>query len=281
MKGVLVIDKPEGLTSFAVVKKAGHTGTLDPLATGVLPVCLGEATKVAGMLLAEDKAYEAEAELGRRTDTLDVTGETTARGDFSGITRQQIEQALAPLTGEIDQVPPAYSAVRVDGKRAHELARQGRAPELKARRVVVQELELTRFEPPHLGLRIACSKGTYVRVLIDDLGSALGCGASMSALRRTRSGAFTLERAAALEGLRQQADAGELPLFSLDEALAHLPGVDTDEAGAHHLRHGQPLDGPGPDLPEGDLVRARLDGETIALGVLKQGQVWPRRIFHL
>ena len=290
MHGLLVIDKPEGITSFGVVKKvrfalgikkAGHTGTLDPLATGVLPVCLGEATKIAGLLLAEDKAYEAEALLGRQTDTLDITGQVTARGDPSGVTLQAVEAALARLTGEQEQVPPAYSAVKVEGRRAHQLAREGKAPELKARRITVHELELLAFEPPRVRFRVACSKGTYVRTLIQDLGDLLGCGACMSALRRTASGAFTLDQAVPLERLAERLQSGDLPLIPLDRALAHLPAVDTDEEGADHVRHGQPLPDSEGTPEEGTLSRIRLAGEVIALGETRDGTVWPKRVFNL
>lgn len=289
MHGLLVIDKPEGITSFGVVKevrhalgvkKAGHTGTLDPMATGVLPVCLGEATKIAGMLLAEDKAYEAEILLGQETDTLDITGEVTAQEEPAGITEQALEAALATFLGEQEQVPPAYSAVRVGGKRAHELARQGRAPELKPRQITFHELKLISFEPPRARLQVACSKGTYIRTLISDLGRLLGCGACMSGLRRTASGAFSLEQAIPLAQVKDRLEAGDLPLFSLDVALNHLPALDVDEQGAQHLRHGQPLP-PGDPPPEETLIRVRLDGEVIALGEARMGQVWPKRVFQL
>ncbi len=289
MNGLLVIDKPEGITSFGVVKKvryalgskkAGHTGTLDPLATGVLPICLGEATKIAGLLLAEDKAYEAEALLGQQTDTLDITGEVTAQEDPSGVSPQAVEDALLKLTGEQEQVPPAYSAIRVDGKRAHQLAREGKAPELKARQITVHELELLAYEPPHVRVRVACSKGTYVRTLLHDLGRLLGCGACMSALRRTASGAFTIDQAVPLEGLKDRFQSGDLPLVSLDLALSHLPALDTDEEGADHLRHGQPLP-EGEPPPEDTLIRVRLEGEVIALGEARGGRLWPKRVFNL
>ena len=290
MHGLLVIDKPEGITSFGVVKKvrhalgvkkAGHTGTLDPLATGVLPVCLGEATKIAGMLLAEDKGYEAVALLGQQTDTLDVTGEVTDRGDPAGVTLQAVEAALASLTGELSQVPPSYSAIRVGGKRAHQLARQGKAPELAPRQVTVYELELLAFEPPRVSVRVACSKGTYVRTLLADMGQMLGCGACMEALRRTASGNFSLEQAVPLAEVQDRHDAGELPLVSLDTALAHLPYVDTDEEGADHLRHGQPLPEADEPPPEDTLIRVRLEGEVIVLGEAREGRVWPKRVFNL
>ncbi len=209
LHGVLVVDKPRGLTSSEVVidvrrrlraERAGHTGTLDPLATGVLPICLGEATKLAGHLIAEDKAYEAELELGVQTDTFDGEGAIVAedRAGAARVTEAQVRAALGPLTGAIQQLPPMYSAVKVGGKRLFEAARAGQEVERVTRPVLVHALELVSFTPPRLRLAVACSKGTFVRAIADDLGRALGCGAYLTALRRTRSGAFGLDQAVPL-----------------------------------------------------------------------------------
>ncbi len=203
---MLVIDKPPATTSAEVVAAvrdrigvdaAGHTGTLDPIATGVLPVCVGAATKLAQWLLADDKAYDAVVELGVETDTLDVSGQVIG-GDparAAAVGRDKVEAALAALTGTHDQVPPMYSAIQLGGRRLHELARAGVEVEVAARPVRIDALTLVSFAPPRLALAIRCSKGTYVRSLVRDLGLRLGCGASVSALRRTASGRFTLDGA--------------------------------------------------------------------------------------
>ncbi|HEY5923360.1 MAG TPA: tRNA pseudouridine(55) synthase TruB [Kofleriaceae bacterium] len=210
MNGVLVLDKPPNMSSAAAVdhvkkrlgaKRAGHGGTLDPIATGVLPICLGEATKLAAYLLADDKAYEADALLGVETDTLDRTGNVTATRDCGAITREQVEAALAARLGEQDQVPPMFSAIKQGGVRLYHRARAGEEVERAPRRVRIDRLELLAFEPPTIRVAIACSKGTYVRSLVADIGTALGCGAHMAELRRTRSGKFTLAMAHDLDRL--------------------------------------------------------------------------------
>jgi tRNA pseudouridine55 synthase len=215
---VLVIDKPTDTTSAAVVTAvrdrvgvdaAGHTGTLDPIATGVLPVCVGAATKLAQWLLADDKAYDVEVELGVETDTLDRAGQVVG-GDparAAAVGRDEVEAALAALTGTHEQVPPMYSAIQLGGRRMHELARAGVDVEIAARSVRIDALALATFAPPRLGLSVRCSKGTYVRSLVRDLGVRLGCGASVTALRRTASGRFTLVGAIELGFLdRDQAE---------------------------------------------------------------------------
>ncbi len=210
VNGVLVLDKPPGMSSAAAVdhvkralrvKRAGHGGTLDPIATGVLAVCLGEGTKVAQYLLADDKAYRAELVLGRVTDTLDRTGIVTEEHDASSITRAQIEAALAPRRGEQDQVPPMYSAIKQDGVRLYKQARRGVEVERAPRRIRIDRLELVAYEGTRVTLEIACSKGTYIRSLVDDLGRDLGCGAYLAELRRTRSGLFSIDEAQQLNAL--------------------------------------------------------------------------------
>jgi len=214
LHGVVVVDKPAGVTSAQVVtavrkrlgcSRVGHTGTLDPMATGVLPICLGEATKLASYLLADDKAYEAELELGLETDTLDLDGEVLARAPdaAAAVTEAAIRAALPRFVGVIQQVPPMYSAIRLDGRRLHQLARAGVEVEREPRTVTIHRLDLLAFEPPRIRLAVACSKGTYVRSLVADLGTALGCGAALSALRRTQSGLFTLATAAPLTDLHR------------------------------------------------------------------------------
>jgi tRNA pseudouridine55 synthase len=215
VNGLLIVDKPEGMTSFDVVavlrrtlktQRAGHTGTLDPMATGVLPVCLGEATKLVPFILEGDKTYEAAIRLGACTDTQDRTGKVIAEAPVPPtLTRDSLEQVLARFRGEIDQAPPMYSAIRVDGKRLYELAREGKEVARAARRVTVHELEVLDFAPPDLRVRVRCSKGTYVRTLGHDLGEALGCHAHLTALRRTESAGFSIDQAVTLDVLSQLA----------------------------------------------------------------------------
>jgi tRNA pseudouridine55 synthase len=209
MNGILVLDKPAGMSSASAVDavkkrlgaaRAGHGGTLDPLATGVLPICLDEATKLAQYLLADDKAYEADLLFGVETDTLDRTG-TVTRSCGVAVTREQFLAALAKRTGEQDQVPPMFSAIKQGGTRLYHHARAGIEVEREPRRIRIDSLELLAFDPPHARIAIACSKGTYVRSLIADLGTDVGCGAHMTELRRTRSGAFTLAQAHDLDRL--------------------------------------------------------------------------------
>lgn len=204
-----MLDKPPGMSSAAVVdhvkkrlgvRRAGHGGTLDPMATGVLPICLGEATKLASYLLAEDKEYVAEAVLGVETDTLDRTGTVTATRPVE-VSRAAVVAALAARLGEHDQVPPMYSAIKQDGVRLYHRARAGEDVERAPRRIRIDRLELVAFEPPRVTLAIACSKGTYVRSLVADLGRELGCGAHLAELRRTRCGSFAIADAHRLDHL--------------------------------------------------------------------------------
>ncbi|MDB4953429.1 MAG: tRNA pseudouridine 55 synthase [Myxococcales bacterium] len=243
MNGVLVLDKPPGLSSASAVdrikhvlgiKRAGHGGTLDPIATGVLAVCLGEATKLASYLLADDKEYEAECELGVEMDTLDRTGVVTATRDPSGVTREQIIAALAKRTGDQDQVPPMYSALKRDGVRNYERARAGETFEREPRRVRIDRLELLEFRPPFVRIAIACSKGTYVRSIVGDLGTDLGVGANMTQLRRTRSGGFTIGQAQKIDAI----DLGKL--VPLSQATS-LPIAVTPAALVAKIRSGVQL----------------------------------------
>lgn len=234
--GILNIYKEKGYTSHDVVaklrgitgqRKIGHTGTLDPEAEGVLPVCLGRATKVCDLLTDRDKTYEAVLLLGIRTDTQDVTGTVTDRGDIQGITREMVEQAAKKYVGEYDQIPPMYSALKVNGKKLYELAREGKTIERKARRVRIYELEILEEALPRVRLRVRCSKGTYIRTLCDDIGADLGCYGCMEALLRTSVGPFALEEACRLEDLEAAVKAGELGkmLCPIDRLFAEYPAV--------------------------------------------------------
>jgi tRNA pseudouridine55 synthase len=214
MHGVLVVDKPAGKSSAATVEhvkralgaeRAGHGGTLDPIATGVLAICVNAATKLAGYLLADDKAYEAEGILGVQTDTLDRTGRVTATAAVT-VDEAALRAALAKRCGEQDQIPPMFSAIKQGGVRLYQRARAGEEVEREPRKIRIDRLELLAFEPPRFRIAIACSKGTYVRSIVADLGDDLGCGAHLAELRRTRSGRFSIEQAIAFDRL------GELDL---------------------------------------------------------------------
>lgn len=279
------MDKPSGITSFEVVrqvrralgvKKVGHTGTLDPLATGVLPVCVGEATKIAGLLTAQNKVYYAQATLGICTDSLDSTGRILVQQPVGDISRSVAVELLGRFRGEIEQRPPAYSAIRTNGRRAYELARQGQSPVLEPRRVTVNVLELLTWDPPIFALRVDCSKGTYVRSLIADIGDALGCGAVLTALRRERSGPFTLKQSVALSELSYAAG----HFISIDDALEHLPAVEIEQGQLVRLRHGQSVPLRGGLRSNVGLARVRCGHELVALGLVdSSGTVSPRRVF--
>lgn len=288
--GVVVVDKPPGITSFGVVKavrralrvkKAGHTGTLDPMATGVLPVCVGEATRIAELILAAHKTYRGQALLGVQTDTLDAEGQVVARADPAAVTRERVEAELRAWVGERRQVPPAFSALRVDGQRAHRLARRGEAVDLPPRPITVLDAALERWDPPAFAFCVRCSKGTYIRALVRDWGQALGCGAHLTALRRTATGPFTEDQATPLADLEQRARAGDLPLLTMDQVLGHLPAEDITEEQARAVAQGQPLDPAAPEAPppQGGPIRIRLRGQLIALGEHRDAKLWPRKVF--
>jgi tRNA pseudouridine55 synthase len=252
---LLVVDKPSGPSSFTVVKrvrallgkrreKIGHGGTLDPFASGVLPICVGEGTKVLAFLLDADKSYEAQIRFGVETDTLDVTGQVRAQRPVGDLSASAIEQALAGFRGPIEQVPPMYSALKRDGRPLYSYARAGQTVERAARKVTIHELEMVVFEgPDRARLRIRCSKGTYIRSLAADLGTRLGVGAHLTELRRTSSGPFRIEQAITLDELAVRvADGRPLPSLSMLEALAHLPRVLVDEAQSLVLARGQRME---------------------------------------
>ncbi len=255
MNGILNINKPIGKTSRAVVDtvnrllrerglqrgtlpKVGHAGTLDPLATGVLVVCVGDATRLIELVQSRPKEYLGTFLLGCRSNTDDVTGQVTEgdRARAATITREELDEALAPFRGRIEQVPPAFSAVRVAGQRAYKLARRGDEVALQPKTVEVHRLDVARFEPPELTLDIECGSGTYIRSIGRDLGERLGCGAVMSALSRTRIGPFELSQAIPFDQLR--ADSLAERLLPCSVAAAHLPAYVCDAEDASKLKHG-------------------------------------------
>lgn len=291
--GVLLLDKPAGLSSNdALVRakrllnaeKAGHTGTLDPFATGLLPLCFGEATKFSQDLLEADKTYETVVHLGVRTSTGDTEGETIATAPVD-VTREQIDAALAAFRGEIAQVPPMHSALKRDGKPLYEYARAGITLEREARRVVIHRLELLSYEAPLLRLSVTCSKGTYIRVLGEDIGAALGCGAHLQALRRTAVGRLTLDGAMTLEQLGALDEPQRaVALAPVDALLSSFPLLQLDEELARRFLHGQrlPLGQSDRDrLPPPGRVRVYRESDARLLGtaqMMEYGVLAPERL---
>ncbi|MCU1279713.1 MAG: tRNA pseudouridine synthase, partial [bacterium] len=262
----------------------GHAGTLDPMATGVLPVCVGEATKLVPFLMAGDKVYEAEACLGVTTDTLDATGTVLLERDAAHITQEAIETALRGFVGTISQVPPMHSAIRVDGKRLYELAREGKEVDREPRQVRITEARLDGFAPggrPLVRFTVGCGKGTYIRSLAGDLGELLGVGAHLTALRRTRVGGFAIENAVPLDALGPTT-----PCAGLVEALGDLPTLSLTDRQARDVRDGKLKvigDLPVPDATEeGGFVRLlRPDGSLLAVSELASGRLRLCRVFTL
>ncbi len=287
LHGVLVVDKPTGVSSQDTVtrvrlalgvRSAGHTGTLDPLATGVLPICLGQATKIAQWLAADDKRYTCTATLGLTSTTLDSEGQVTRRATVDHVDPAALEAALAGLRGEHAQVPPLHSAIWIDGERSHKLARDGVAVTPAARPVRVDELTVTRLAPPEVDLAIACGKGTYVRALVRDLGDALGTGAVLTALRRTASGRFTIDRAVPMAAINWRTIA---PHVIPTRVALGLPEVVVDAAGVadvyngHELRVARYVDG----FADGDRFQlVTADGDTVAVCERRDGRMFMHRV---
>ncbi|KVS36192.1 tRNA pseudouridine(55) synthase TruB [Burkholderia ubonensis] len=290
LDGVLLLDKPVGLSSndalirakrLYLAKKAGHTGTLDPLASGLLPLCFGEATKFSQDLLEADKTYEATMRLGVRTATGDAEGEVLDTRPVE-CDRAAVQAALERFVGEIVQVPPMYSALKRDGKPLYEYARAGQTVEREGRNVTIHGLELLACELPDVTFRVTCSKGTYVRTLAEDIGEALGCGAHLTMLRRTGVGALTLDHAVTLDALSDaDAAARDAWLQPVDALLSTFPMVRLDDACAKRFLHGQRLklsEIARIDASEGE--RVRVYDATRLLGVARaaNGVLAPERL---
>ena len=274
MNGVVVIDKPSGRTSHDVcvevrrvlgAQKAGHTGTLDPLATGVLPVCLDEATKLMPLFSEDDKDYRAVLLLGVETDTLDMEGTVTRRSD-PAVTEDEIVSAVRMFQGEISQVPPRYSAIKYRGKSMYKWARRGVVVEPAPRKVEIRTIKVDEISLPRVTISVSCSKGTYVRSLCADIGRKLRCGACLFHLRRTRSGSFGEECALPLESLR---NGGPVGITSMLDALPRLPAIDIDERLAVRVRKGyQPVidvlkEYHIPFLAPADMVKLSVAGRSL------------------
>lgn len=248
--GLLLLDKPLGLSSNAALtqvkilygaQKAGHTGTLDPLASGLLPICLGEATKFAGFMLNADKTYEATIRLGRVTTTGDREGAVLMERPVD-VTESAVREALTRFTGQISQIPPMYSAIKVQGRPLYQMARQGVEIEREARDVIIHRLDLKAFESPFLKVSVTCSKGTYIRVLAEDIGLSLGCGGTLAELRRTGTGDFSLDQAFTLEQLALMSPIErDDQLTRPDGLVSHLPKVSLEESEGQALLEGRPV----------------------------------------
>jgi tRNA pseudouridine55 synthase len=297
--GILNFNKPRGLTSFSAIgpvrngtgqRRVGHAGTLDPLADGVLLICVGAATRVIEYLMDLPKVYRATVHLGIETDTYDAEGKVVATHDVD-VSEDAVREALGRFVGEIDPQPPAYSAVKVGGRPAYQLARRGEELDLRPRRVMVYRIDLLRFAPPEIEIEVECGRGTYVRSLAHDLGQALGCGAHLALLTRTRVGPFRIEDSADESALAAAFADGTWPdlLQPIDCALMHMPALTVPIEDEKDLRHGQSahvddeaaLQAAGP-LSDGLLVRGYAEDGSL-IGILRYeaatGNWHPRKIF--
>ncbi|MGZ8094628.1 MAG: tRNA pseudouridine(55) synthase TruB [Methylosarcina sp.] len=287
--GILLLDKRLGVSSNKALQevrrlfnanKAGHTGSLDPMATGLLPLCFGEATKVSGMMLDDDKRYRVLIQLGVLTDTGDSEGVVLATQSVPEISQEALQACLETFKGEIDQVPPMYSALKHNGKKLYELARAGQTVERKARRIKIYELKLLNFFEDRLTLEVFCSKGTYIRSLAEDIGHYFGCGGTVRELRRLQSGIFSIDNAKTIEQLMSM---NEQDLFnslvSVDKPLQSLPALQLSKQQAASIRFGQSI--PGGSMAPG---RVRLYHESAFLGLgemLLDGKLAPRKLFNM
>lgn len=298
INGVLLLDKHQGLSSNDVLQKvkriynankAGHTGALDPLATGMLPICLGESTKFSQFLLDADKRYRVIARLGQRTNTSDADGEVVQERPVE-FSQEQLDAALEQFRGDSKQVPSMYSALKYQGKPLYEYARQGIEVPREARDITVYELQFIRWENDELELEIYCSKGTYIRTIIDDLGEVLGCGAHVIYLRRVQVSNYPSERMVTLEQLQQMVAAAEEAgiepktvldplLLPMDTAASHLPEINLTDVVAAYVLQGQPVQVQG--LPAEGMVRINVGEKRRFIGVGEvddQGRLAPRRL---
>lgn len=290
VSGVLVVDKPIGLTSHDVVqiirrgtgiRRAGHTGTLDPRASGVLVVLIGPAVRLSEYVAASDKRYQATIRLGSATDTYDSEGAVTETNAWENITEEEFNRVLQKFVGEIEQVPPPYSAVKVKGKKAYDLAREGEEVELTPRIIQVYHLEVLEWAPPEVVIDVYCSSGTYVRSLANDLGKELGCGAHLIGLRRTKSGKFTLRDAIPLRKLQESFETGTWYRYLIPaaEALAEWPMVELDADQVELVRHGHRV--PGEPNEKGWARGVSQQGDLVALLEYdaETGEWQPRKVF--
>ena len=294
VNGILLLDKPVGISSNAALQeakhlfkaaKAGHTGNLDPLASGLLPLCFGEATKMSAYLLDADKVYIGTCKLGVRTSSADAEGEVIETREVPELTEAQVEAVLGNFRGEIEQIPPMHSALKQNGQPLYKLARQGIEVERKPRQVTIYKLELQEMGADELKLYVHCSKGTYIRTLVEDIGEALGCGAHLSQLRRTKVGPFHEEGMITLDDLHQQAEEQgaeslDQHLLPLDSALGDYPEIKLTENSLFYVKQGQAVQ--VPQAPTSGWVRlCDSAGEFIGVGaVLDDGRIGPKRLIN-
>lgn len=292
VSGILLLDKPRGISSnaalqqvkhFYFARKAGHTGSLDPLADGLLPICLGNATKLSAFLLDADKRYQVRVRLGITTTTADAEGDVIDERPVEQVSAADVERAAADFRGVIQQLPPMYSALKHKGQRLYKLAREGIEVEREPREVTIHQLDITGFDRPYFDMAVHCSKGTYVRTLAEDIGAALGCGAHVAALRRTGVGPYSddgLVRMDELEALVANREFAKLDalLLPLDTALTHWPEVRLTADSAYYLRQGQPV--LVPKAPTSGWVRlySEQDGFLGVGEVESDGRIAPRRL---
>lgn len=292
VNGILLLDKPSGSTSNRVLqhvkrlyraRKAGHTGSLDPLASGMLPLCFGHATKISAYLLDSDKEYRVTAAFGKKTDTADADGRVIEEATLTTVDEDELRAVLGRFHGEIRQIPPMYSALKKDGKRLYKLARRGEEVTRAPRRVVIHKLELERYDPQYPVFRVACSKGTYIRTLVEDIAAAAGSLGHVASLRRLRVSSFGEHDLIGMDELEEAATEGlealDSRLLPADQALVGWPAIHLAERQATALLHGQPV----PDINDAKpgLVRV-YDGTGGFLGigeVLADGRVAPKRLF--
>lgn len=290
VSGVLLLDKPSGISSNQALQqakrlfqaaKAGHTGNLDPLATGLLPICFGEATKFSNFLLDAEKTYRAVIKLGITTTTGDAEGEALSASRVE-VTAEQVRNALKDLTGEISQMPPMYSALKHQGKPLYEYARAGITIERKTRNVTIYSIELQDFRQDELEIIVHCSKGTYIRTLAEDIGSILGCGGHLVFLRRLSTGHFSLEQAWTLEQLEDKSiEERDQCLLDVDASISDLPQVILDETSVYYLMQGQKVWKSG-TVPAGLFRLYGPEGKFLGVGELADdGKVSPKRLVQL
>lgn len=297
VSGVLVIDKPIGMTSHDVVqavrrgtgiRRAGHTGTLDPRASGVLVVLIGPAVRISEYVSASDKRYQATVRLGSTTDTYDAEGRILQSSPVPDLSEEEVDKALQTFVGEIDQVPPPYSAVKVGGKKAYEMAREGEEVNLAARKIHVYSLEILEWDSPELVIDVFCSSGTYVRSLAADLGDQLGCGAYLAGLRRTKSGRFTLRDAVPLRRLQESFQNGTWYKYLIPaaEALADWPAIELNTDQVDLIIHGHriPADEVGFPEPDAGLWARALSDQADLIALVQFDEAakeWqPKKVFY-
>lgn len=285
---VINLNKPKGLTSQQAVtkvkklfaaRKAGHAGTLDPIATGILLVCLNEATKITRFLADADKEYIATTKLGERTDTLDSEGKIIYKAPHFSVDKNLIETVLERFRGNIEQIPPMYSAIKVAGKPLYKLARRGIEIERQHRSVNIYELEITGFAPPFLEIRVLCSKGTYIRTLCDDIGTALGIGAHVVELKRTKTGDFILNDSANFDELPNK----EKSIYSIDASLSHLKDIILSSRDFIRMANGAMITSENlPELPADSYLRLKNpDGKLFAIGKSTGSGIKIERLLHI